>query len=280
MMEPFEMTDSERISFRKEVVWQLDYLKYVYDEVSSPLDDALSYLNEIQTPIETFMDNRILVRTKIGTRYPYAVHDVRPTLWYADLMWEYMCLIAFLKRSFEPLWVNYMLPAMMEMINDRYVKEDLQKGLDLVGKYIAERKRFKEALQAYSNPQTPANNTNYVNQENTPDKPEPAKQDMDKLFTFNYRKSTSCSLLIDFLSEECRTASDADWARHALALWDNWRGFLKDRPAPFKVWLKQFCQLFGREWKRDYEPKKLRSTRIRSKVTSFLTLDKASAEGF
>jgi hypothetical protein len=279
-MEPFEMTEKERIAFEKEVVKQLTYLKIIYDKIKDPIGNALSYLNKIQTPIETFMDNRILVRTEIGTRYPFVVHDVRPTLWYADLMWEYMCLIAFLKRSFDSLWVSYMLPAMVEMFKNQSVKEELHRGLDLVGKYIAERKRFQEALQAYSNPQTPTNDTTPVDSENTPAKTEPAKQDMDKLFTFNYRKSTSCSLLIDFLSEECRTASDADWARHALALWDNWRGFLKDRPAPFKVWLKQFCQLFGREWKRDYEPKKLRSTRIRSKVTSFLTLDKASAEGF
>lgn len=96
---------------------------------------------------------------------------------------------------------------------------------------------------------------------------------LEQTFTYIYRKNQAYPLLIDFLQEEKKKkgrSADADWARHALVIYDQKPTILQHRPNSFTTWLHKFCELFDREWVRDYEPQKLRNTNKKSDVERFM----------
>lgn len=102
----------------------------------------------------------------------------------------------------------------------------------------------------------------------------PSEKQLEETFTYPFRQKQGYPLLIDFLLNEVKTASDIEWARHALAIFDNSPSVILNKPADFKSWLVDFCNLFGRKWVRDYEPMKLRNVKgkraKKSKVDKFL----------
>ena len=92
----------------------------------------------------------------------------------------------------------------------------------------------------------------------------------EETFTFVYRNHISYPLFVDFMCKEKDRATDADWARHALVIYDYKPTVLQNRPNTFTQWLHDCCELFGRKWVRDYEPEKLRKTNKKSKVEIFM----------
>lgn len=95
----------------------------------------------------------------------------------------------------------------------------------------------------------------------------------ENVFTYLYTKSSAYRSLIDFLlieKDKKGRSADADWARHALAIYEWKPTVLKNRPNTYLEWLEIFCQLFGRKYVRTYEPNKLKMTKKRSKATDFL----------
>ena len=115
----------------------------------------------------------------------------------------------------------------------------------------------------------------YLQQQET-DELEDIKQNktpLDKTFTYLFRNNQMFSHFIDFMQEEKKRtdrAADADWARHALVLYEYRPTVLQNRPNTFTRWLHDCCELFGRTWVRDYEPEKLRKTDKKSKVEVFM----------
>lgn len=90
----------------------------------------------------------------------------------------------------------------------------------------------------------------------------PTQKELKETFTYIFMKTEGYTQLIEFLLAERNREdknADADWARHALVIYEQQPTILKKRPNTFKEWLHTFCKLFGREWKRDYEPGKLRN---------------------
>lgn len=94
---------------------------------------------------------------------------------------------------------------------------------------------------------------------------------IEQTFTFKYRQEVSFNNLVDFLNTEKQRDdfyADSDWARHALAIYEWQPNVIYNRPATFKQWHQHLCQVFGREYKRDYDISKLR-TKKKSKVMQF-----------
>ena len=105
---------------------------------------------------------------------------------------------------------------------------------------------------------------------------------IDKTFTYLFRNSQMFPHFIDFMTEEKEKtgrAADADWARHALVIYEHIPTVLQNRPNTFTQWLKDCCELFGREWVRDYEPEKLRKTNKKSKVEVYMPAPAARYAG-
>ena len=75
-------------------------------------------------------------------------------------------------------------------------------------------------------------------------------------------------MMLNFLLDVRDKASDADWARYALAIYRSKRVF-KDRPRSFKDWLPKFCVLFGKHV--DYRaPSDIDRTKCEYDISVFL----------
>lgn len=96
----------------------------------------------------------------------------------------------------------------------------------------------------------------------------PRKEDLEKIFSFTFRRTLQFELLIDMLKMECDKASDSDWARYALTIYQ--ANILQNKPRTYKIWLNDFCNLFGRVWVRYYEPNKLGRSNKSNKIACFI----------
>ena len=150
-MNTFEMDEKERISFKKEVIAKLAFIRYMSKADKDPIESALDFLDRVCTPIDRTLDNISDVRDRISAKYRYSVENITPTIYYGELMWAYMYLIAFYKKSTEPLWTDYILPSMMELVTKTCIRDNIQKGRDLIAEYVKKRKRFNTALQQINN---------------------------------------------------------------------------------------------------------------------------------
>lgn len=107
------------------------------------------------------------------------------------------------------------------------------------------------------------------------DKEKPLQNELSNTFTYTYINSaetkTAYSLLISTLKEECDKASDADWARHALVIFNS--SVLRNKWKSYKEWLSYFDKLFGRTQTQYSEPNKLKRSQKKSKIEIYLPLE-------
>lgn len=98
---------------------------------------------------------------------------------------------------------------------------------------------------------------------------EPSKQsaNLEDIFTLRYRRTEDYNRLLQFLEQERKEASDADWARYALAIYE--ADVFVHRPRGFSKWLPVFCQLFGREVAYQV-PNKLKRTACERDISAYL----------
>lgn len=109
----------------------------------------------------------------------------------------------------------------------------------------------------------------------------PTQEQLEKTFTYVYRndKRAFYPHLIEFLLQE-RDRTDhyaaADWARHALVIYEQQPTILKHRPSTFAKWLDDFSKMFGRECQTMYEPGKIKKRR-KSYVINFMPVQNTSS---
>ena len=92
---------------------------------------------------------------------------------------------------------------------------------------------------------------------------------LEDIFTYRYTSSSRFHELLDFLESERREASDTDWCRHALALYDANIFYKEARPQTFTEWFPVFCQLFGRTAKFRF-PKELKRAPSKKDISPYL----------
>lgn len=96
----------------------------------------------------------------------------------------------------------------------------------------------------------------------------PTQDELKAVFTLAYLYKNESKLLVSFMRAEKETATDGDWARYALAIYEHKSIFIC-RPTGFTKWLPKFCQLFGRSVVYQ-EPNKLRRTKPAHSINAFL----------
>ncbi|MBO4454048.1 MAG: hypothetical protein J5761_03210 [Paludibacteraceae bacterium] len=102
--------------------------------------------------------------------------------------------------------------------------------------------------------------------------PQPVKKPQltfEEVFSMHFRRSPEYERLLHFLEVERKEASDGDWARYALALFQA-KIFIHS-PKTFKSWLPRFCELFGRSVPYQ-DPNKLKRTRCERSIEAYLPL--------
>ena len=91
--------------------------------------------------------------------------------------------------------------------------------------------------------------------------------DLESVFSLRFRRTDEYNRLLQFLETERIEASDSDWTRYALALYE--ANIFVHRPAGFTKWLPRFCELFGRQVPYQ-EPNKLKRTACKRDITAYL----------
>lgn len=109
---------------------------------------------------------------------------------------------------------------------------------------------------------------------NIPESDKPTKKDLEDLFTYAYRQTSSYSLLIDtLLKEKLKVGknADADWRRHALVLHESRKKIMTNKcPHQFNDWLDMFCDTFGHQRVPYLEPGKIHRTKKKSCIECFM----------
>lgn len=208
------------------------------------------------------------------------------------LIWGRMYVIAYFFLHDDPFWKKIGFAEMKALEKGEYINQDMATAMKYIDEYYAkvaniEQMDFNHTADNRSDEYTQAQTRikelearikeleqqlEEVQGKSTANGP--TDKQLEETFTYPYRQKQGYSLLIDFLMQEVITASDIEWARHALAIFDNTPSVILNKPADFKSWLVNFCNLFNRKWVRDYEPEKLRNVKgkraKKSKVYSFL----------
>ena len=273
-MEFSELTPDKRSAVKLDVFNRTSYLKLAeslgFDNNSNV---SLEYVKLfLEMPEENLADGVVAAYDKIRGLFANTIHSANPPVAKYQVVWGRICAWMYFFKYDDILWTRHILPLMIERRVCSAIREDIERAKKLVDEYNVRQNQIKDLISSRKKSQLLSTDNTNPNGKNIILSDKPHSEDLEKVFTYNYRQTTSYNLLIDFLCDESKNASDADWARHALALYDNRRGFTRNIPASFKKWLRKFCDLFGREWKRYYEPKKLHETKIVSKVPTYLTL--------
>ncbi len=95
----------------------------------------------------------------------------------------------------------------------------------------------------------------------------PTEADFEETFSMRFRRTEEYGRLRHFMEQERTEASNADWARYALALYE--ADIFARRPRTFKVWLPRFSMLFERQASYQ-EPNKLKRTACQRDITAYL----------
>lgn len=96
----------------------------------------------------------------------------------------------------------------------------------------------------------------------------PTTEDIDEAFCLRLRRSNDYSRFLDFLYDQQKHASNGDWARYALTLYEE--KVLFQRPRRFKHWLAKFCWLFDREFFSSLPPNKLKRVKCEKNILIYL----------
>ena len=148
-MNQFVMDKREQDFFIDNVINRLQHVKHVCRVTQKPMEQALVFLNNIcqDDYPNALIHNIHNVRHSFGKEYAYSVANYTPTVHYSELMWEYMYLLAFYLKSGNPLWMDYALPEMMAMLNNEFVRKEIEYGKKLVLECIEKNKRFQQAVK-------------------------------------------------------------------------------------------------------------------------------------
>lgn len=299
-MENIQFDEYERASLKKEVFLKLPLLRrYVYSDENFEM--LIKYLNNMHNqPMDRVLDVISFTNDALVKRFGQSIPSEKEPLYYSSLLWEWIYLLAYYLHQidYDTQWIENFLPHMKKFQIRPAALNEMEQGEKLLDQYIDLRVQVLETQQRLDNHTADTNSQQTTSREaqhlariaelearikELEEKLEqyegssttgPTEKQLEETFTYPFRQSQGYPLMIDHLIKEAKAASDIQWARHALAIYDNVPSVLLNKPADFKTWLSNFCTLFHRKWVRDYEPQKLRKVKGKrakpSKVVNFL----------
>lgn len=293
-MEDIVFDELERASLKKEVFLMLPLLrKYVYSEDN--FDRLIRYLHDIHLqPTDRVLDAISYVNDELVRRFGQRITQEPEKLYYSSLLWEWIYLLAYYLHQVDqnPLWIENFLPHMKHFQIRHAAKNEMDLGEKLIDQYIDLRlqvletqRRIDNRITETSSEQDTSSEAKYLARiaeleqqlaecQKSAVTDIPTEKKLEETFTYTFRQKQGYHQMIQFLIKETSNASDIQWARHALVIFENRPSVLVNPPADYKSWLVQFCELFGRNWAREYEPQKLKNIKGKrakpSKVTIYL----------
>ena len=145
-MESAKLDTYEKHSLSLEVFSNLIFAKS-YRPTIEVIDKTLDCYNSIiQCPKERLLDMIVFERQNIIRNYNGVIGGFAPTLYFSDIMWEYVYTLAYYLNHNSSLWKTHLLPRMKELTRVAAIKDDLKKAEELVDEYIDRRMVFEQDL--------------------------------------------------------------------------------------------------------------------------------------
>lgn len=134
-------------SFHQEVILKLPFLE---NHVTSKsfYDKALYYANNINlSPEGRILDVLAVTQAEIISEYGKALPNVTPTIYYSNIMWEYVYILLYYAHYGEQLWIDTIMPKMWKLQKNAVIRDEMKKGEEYVDQYINARKDLKEKIR-------------------------------------------------------------------------------------------------------------------------------------
>ena len=134
-----EMDVLERESLRVEVFNHLIFARQL-----EPSEDVLNKILEkynamMQCPVGRMLDGIDYYRQDIAREYGRKLPEVTPTIYYSNVMWEYLYVLSYYFNHDDYHWKKHFLPRMKELARNNAIKDDMTKAEKLVDAYINKR---------------------------------------------------------------------------------------------------------------------------------------------
>ena len=147
-MEKLVMDALEFGSFIQEVIHKLPFLKN-YARSKSSYDQAIYYANNINlSSEERVLDMLAVTQAEIISNHGKALSGVTPTIYYSNIMWEYVYILLYYAHYGEQLWKDIILPNMWKMQKNAVIRDEMKKGEEYVDQYISTRNDLKEKIHS------------------------------------------------------------------------------------------------------------------------------------
>lgn len=147
-MEKLVMDALEFGSFIHEVIHKLPFLKN-YAASKSSYDTAIHYANNINlTSEERVLDMLAVTQAEIISNHGKALSGVTPTIYYSNIMWEYVYILLYYAHYGEQLWKDTILPNMWKMQKNAVIRDEMKKGEEYVDQYISARRDLIKKIRS------------------------------------------------------------------------------------------------------------------------------------
>ena len=151
-MEQITMDTYEMQSLSVEVFGHLIFARN-FNPSMDVLNKVLEHYNTIiACPQERLLDTIIFERQVIASTYGSSIPGVSPTVYFSNVMWEYVYTLAYYLNNNSTIWRTHLLPRMKELARNNVIKEDINKAEKLVDQYIDRRIAFEMDLDNIEQP--------------------------------------------------------------------------------------------------------------------------------
>jgi len=145
----------EHLIFARNFNPSIDVLKKVLDH----------YNTIIACPQERLLDTIIFERQVIASTYGSSIPGVSPTVYFSNVMWEYVYTLAYYLNNNSAIWRAHLLPRMKELARNNAIRDDMNKAEKLVDQYIDRRIAFEMDLDNHIEQPANFDEINQLNQQ-------------------------------------------------------------------------------------------------------------------
>lgn len=144
-----ELDALEHESLRVEVFYHLAFSKKL-EPSADVINKVLETYNAMtQCPTERMLDSIDYYRQSIAKKYGHKIPDITPTVYFSNVMWEYLYVLSYYLNHNDYYWKKHFLPRMKELARNNTVKDDMAKAEKLVDAYINKRIELERDLDTH-----------------------------------------------------------------------------------------------------------------------------------
>ena len=144
----FEIDDIKKKAITSQVFSKTTLIKYIDPNIDGEYKTTFSYLNSMcEGCPELLRDRVIATHAQINTKYRMGNVGINPTFAVCHFLWGRIYVWAYYFMHNDSLWLQHILPLMMELQKSAKIKEDMHKAEQLMETYFEEQSQYEKAIK-------------------------------------------------------------------------------------------------------------------------------------